>query len=102
MREPRTTLTKPQRRALEIVRACGPIGGAAFAAQMWPQCKGKRTSKRAGYNLRAGSYLSWLNRHGLLSWHQPPLHSFLHRGCLLYELSEQGARALDAAEEQAP
>lgn len=91
-------LTPPQRRALEIVRACGPIGGVEFAKLMWPKFNELGANRRRGYNWCTASLLDRLHRRGLLDYVE---WSGDRDYPIEYELSNAGAAALDAVEAQA-
>lgn len=67
-------LTKPQRKALEILRDHGPLRAGAFAAIMWPdspgwssvtKCGPNGSTSGGGMNLAGGAYLGKLRRKGL-------------------------------------
>lgn len=82
-------LSVSARRALEIVRDHGPIGGARFGHMMWPR---KRNSSRGlrdqGAGFAGGAYLAKLSARGLIDrWGGIGNHSD-------YRLSAAGRAAL--------
>jgi len=93
-------LTKPQKRALEIVKENGLTGGACFASQMWPEYEKATSRKKRGYNMRAGSFLARLRKLGLLAVEE---HSYLAPGTghahyqLVYNLTRLGKVSLEEA-----
>lgn len=71
------TLTKPQRRALEILHTYGGLHARAFALHMWPDSPGwKKRCRRRGSNtngaigaamwMKGGTFLRRLERRGLV------------------------------------
>ena len=76
-------LTKPQRKALQILRDHGPIQPREFAKKMWPdspcwrhhiKCGPSGSHRGGGMYLAAGGYLGKLGRRG---WAKPK-YKFLY------------------------
>lgn len=87
------TLTNSRRRALEIVRDHGPIGGAAFGYRMWPQHATKnRRLRPQGAGFSGGGYLGKLRMAGLVTqvWDK---NSY----CGMYVLTVDGYAAIREA-----